>query len=101
MICPPLSTKPYYLASPYTHADPAVMQERWEAVKTYAGPLMIEGYYLYCPILHTHPVALDYKLPPEFEWWEGFNRAFISISAGVIVADIEGWETSRGVRHEI
>jgi hypothetical protein len=29
------------------------------------------------------------------------NRAFIERSAGIIVADMDGWRESRGVAHEI
>lgn len=97
----PHSPLPYYLASPYTHPSALVREQRYLDLRDYAGPLMAMGYYVYAPILNTHPIAIMYSLPMEFEWWEGFNRAFIERSAGVIVADIDGWRESRGVAHEI
>lgn len=100
MTLPP-SNAPYYLASPYTHPSALVREQRYRDLQHYAGPLMAMGYYLYAPILNTHPVASQYSLPMEFEWWEGFNRAFIERSAGIIVADMDGWRESRGVAHEI
>lgn len=101
MITPPLSHAPYYLASPYTHPSALVREQRYRDLQHFAGPLMAMGYYVYAPILNTHPVADLYGLPVEFEWWEGFNRAFIERSAGIIVANIDGWRESRGVAHEI
>lgn len=97
----PLSPKPYYLASPYTHPSRLTRHQRYLDLRHFAGPLMAMGYYVYAPILNTHPVADLYGLPVEFEWWEGFNRAFIERSAGIIVAGIDGWRDSRGVAHEI
>lgn len=97
----PHSTAPYYLASPYTHPSALVREQRYLDLRDYAGPLMAIGYYVYAPILNTHPIAGRYGLPMEFEWWEGFNRAFIERSAGVVVADMDGWRESRGVAHEI
>lgn len=91
----------YYLASPYTHPSPAVREQRYRDLQEYAGPLMASGQFIYAPILHTHHVAARYSLPVEFEWWERYNRAFIERSAGVIVADMNGWRESRGVRYEI
>lgn len=91
----------YYLASPYTHPDPNVREYRYNAVKGFAGALMQAGHFIYCPILNTHPIAVARALPVEFEWWEAFNRAFIERSEGVIVAEMDGWRTSRGVQHEI
>lgn len=91
----------YYLASPYAHPSPSIREQRYRDLQEYAGPLMVAGYFIYAPILQTHPVAARFSLPVEFEWWEQYNRAFIRISAGVIVADISGWSESRGVRHEI
>lgn len=95
------SGRPYYLASPYTHNSRAVMQQRFFDVAHYAGLLMKAGVYVYCPILMTHPAAMLHDLPVEFEWWDGFNRAFLKESEGVIVANMDGWRHSRGVQHEI
>lgn len=62
---------------------------------------MASGHFVYCPIINTHKIAIDYALDYEFEWWEAFNRAFIETSAGIVVADMDGWKESRGVQYEI
>ena len=54
-----------YLASPYTHEDPEVMNRRYEQtaewvanrLKEYGGPV------IYSPILHCHYMAVTYNLP--------------------------------------
>lgn len=91
----------YYLASPYSHPDPAIRESRFGSVAWHAGSLMADGHFIFCPILQSHLPAKDFELPYEFEWWEKFNRTFIEASKGVIVADMQGWRESRGVTHEI
>ena len=62
---------------------------------------MQAGHFVYCPIVNTHPIAVARALPVEFEWWEAFNRSFIVASEGIVVAEMDGWKSSRGVQHEI
>lgn len=91
----------YYLASPYTHKSPLIREQRFLALHHYAGMLMAHGYFVYAPILNTHRIAQTHDLPMEYTWWKEFNDAFVDASAGVIVADIDGWKESAGVQYEI
>lgn len=91
----------YYIASPYTHPDPAVRDARAHEVNRYSGALMQAGVYVYATIWATHHIAVRHALPTDFEWWLGFNKAFIDPAAGVIVANIPGWRESKGVAQEI
>lgn len=91
----------WYLASPYTHKSPNVMRERAYSVNDVSGRLIAAGVHVYTTIWATHRIAQYHELPTEFEFWLGFNKAFIDASVGVIVADIDGWKTSRGCKQEI
>lgn len=90
-----------YLACPYTHKDPKVIQERFEAVNKLASALMSEGFYIFSPISHTHPIALAGNLPGGWDYWEGYDKAIISRCAGLWVFKLPGWEQSKGVQAEI
>jgi hypothetical protein len=90
-----------YLASPYSHPDPAVRQQRFELACKAAGTLMAHGMLVFSPIAHTHPIAEFCALPKGWEFWEKFDRAFISVSRALIVLTIDGWKDSTGVQAEI
>lgn len=91
----------HYLATPYTHPDASVRQKRVNEARRYMAALLRVHVITFCPISMTHDAAVTYDLPKDFMFWERFNDAFLSRSAGVMVANIDGWEQSAGVMHEI
>lgn len=93
--------KLYYLASPYTHSDPKVMQERFEQVCAVAGKLFNLGIMVYSPIAHCHHIALGTKLPADYAFWLKYNRLLLSKCDGLVVVSIEGYEKSAGIRAEL
>lgn len=90
-----------YLASPYSHADPEVMEARFEAVCREAAVLMEHGLHVYSPIAHTHPIAVRGDLPKEWPYWEAYDRVMLAASTEVYVLQLEGWDASKGVSAEI
>ena len=90
-----------YLACPYTHKDPNVVDMRFEVVTKKAGRLLLEGHIVYSPITHCHPIAMAVKLPTDFNFWKKLNFEFIDWSEEVRVLCIDGWRTSVGVAAEI
>ena len=90
-----------YLASPYSHHDPAVRQQRFETVCFVAANLMREGKHVYSPIAHTHPIAMKGDLPKGWDFWEQFDRKMISACQEVWVVMMDGWQESKGVAAEL
>lgn len=90
-----------YLASPYSHADPAVVEQRFEAVCRAAGRFMAQGYLVYSPIAHTHPIAVRGALPTDWTYWERYDRHMIAACDTLGVLMLDGWEESRGVTAEL
>lgn len=90
-----------YLACPYSHSDISVKELRFNAVTKKAGELMLKGHIVYSPITASHPIAVMCNLPGEWEYWEKFDRAFISWADEVWVLCLEKWQESRGVQAEI
>jgi hypothetical protein len=89
-----------YLASPYTHADPAIRLFRYHEVMRATAWCLCNNIYVYSPILHTHQLAIDHDLPFSHEFWEAYNRIMIDASAGVLILDIDGVYESKGVNGE-
>jgi len=90
-----------YLATPYTHDDPAVMLERFLQVNRTAARLMASGVHLISPISHTHPIALAGELPTSWDYWEAYDRRLIEICTGMSVVCQDGWDCSVGVTAEV
>ncbi len=90
-----------YLATPYAHDDPAVMQRRFEQVTRYAGELMRLGVLVYSPISHNHPVATTVTLPRTWEFWRDHDLAMLTRCSQLLVLRLDGWQKSTGVRAEM
>lgn len=89
-----------YLASPYTHPDPAVRQERFEAACRAAAALMRRGRICFSPIAHSHPLC-QYGLPGDWEFWQRQDLEFLAACDEVVVLKLDGWQHSRGIQAEI
>lgn len=96
-----LSALMIYLASPYSHADPAVMEERFDAACRAAGSLIASGLVVYSPIAHTHPIAVRVDLPRAWDFWQKFDTTIIGRCSALVVLMLPGWNESRGVAAEI
>ncbi len=90
-----------YLATPYTHPDPQVVETRVAAVNKAAGHLMRQGLKIFSPISHSHPIAMCSKLPTDWEYWKEFDWAYLTHCHKLIVLMSEGWEQSTGVTAEL
>jgi hypothetical protein len=93
--------KKIYLAVPYSDPDPAVKENRFEAVTIKTGELMNEGYLVYSPITACHPVAVRCSLPGSWEYWQELDIAFIEWCDEVWILMLPGWTESTGVNAEI
>jgi nucleoside 2-deoxyribosyltransferase len=89
-----------YLAAPYSHRNPAVEEERFQAVCLYAAKLINSGIHVFSPIAHCHSIGL-HGLPGDWNFWKDFDRAFLEICDEVWVLMIDGWQESKGVHAEI
>ena len=90
-----------YLASPYTHADPAVREARFRAVVKKAAELMLSGECVFSPIAHTHEIGLLIERPVDHDFWMLQDVAILRHCAKVSVLMLPGWMESKGVAQEI
>jgi hypothetical protein len=90
-----------YLASPYSHPDPAVRLQRFHEACRKAADLMHHGFLVFSPIAHSHSIAVGWGLPLGWEYWEDFDLRLISTCDEMIVLMLPGWQDSVGVTQEI
>jgi hypothetical protein len=91
----------FYLASPYNHEDPAVMEARYRANVAALADLLHRGHRTFAPIVHHHPVIQTRDLGRGWEFWREQDMAFLRRAARVIVLTLPGWRESVGVTAEI
>jgi hypothetical protein len=89
-----------YIASPYSHPEASVREQRFQSACVAASELMRAGHVVYCPIAHGHPIA-QHGLPTDWLYWERSNRRLLAVCDKVMVVTLEGWEESEGVQAEI
>ena len=89
-----------YLASPYSHPDPNLREQRFEGACYAAAELLREGYHVFSPIAHTHLIA-KFGLPTNWSFWERYCREQIVRCDEIVVLKLDGWESSVGVQAEI
>ena len=90
-----------YLASPYSHPEPAVMELRYRAVCRCAGRLMREGHIVFSPIAHSHSIAKECGIPPDLGFWMRQDEPMIGLASELWIYTIPGWKTSLGVLEEL
>jgi len=90
-----------YLASPYSHREEDVRDLRFRAVSSITSDMMRLGLQVYSPIAHNHPIAVQYNLPKEVDFWWNHNRIILERCDVLAVFALESWENSKGVAKEI
>jgi hypothetical protein len=91
-----------YLASPYSHPDPAVKQARYEAACRAAARFMEHSEVVFSPIAHSHAIEIvGQPIDPTHDFWMRQDRPLLKGAAELYVLDIDGWKQSKGVTEEI
>jgi hypothetical protein len=89
-----------YLASPYSHPDPAVRQKRFDAACRAAAALLRVGIPVFSPIAHSHPIA-QHGVPGTWAFWQRIDRQYLRHCRAVVVLRLPGWDMSVGVQAEV
>lgn len=90
-----------YLASPYSHPDPAIREARYLAAGRFVAQELWLGLPIFSPICYAHHMAIEHGLPLDADSWRPFNEWMISKSFQMWVLRIDGWKESHGVTMEI
>ncbi len=91
----------WYLCSPY-RGYPDGLDAAHDAACALAGQLLDLGIEVYSPIAHSHRIARSVLLAgPRSDFWLERQKSFLRVARGVIVPDMPGWRSSKGVAFEI
>jgi hypothetical protein len=89
-----------YLATPYTHEDPSIVEERYLLALDITQFFLKQGVWIFSPIVHCHEIAKRYNLPGDFSFWHDYDEEMISIAKQVWFALIPGYSKSKGMKLE-
>lgn len=89
-----------YLASPYSHVDPAIRAQRFRDVCRAAVALIKTGQEVFSPIAYSHALV-EHGLPIDWSFWKQHDRHHLSHCDEVVVLMLDGWEASVGIREEV
>ena len=89
-----------YLASPYSHPDPEVREERFRAACRATVDLVERGMVVFSPIVQGHPLT-QYGLRGDWEFWAKFSEEVMSHCDELCVLVIDGWIESIGLTAEL
>ena len=99
------------VSGPYSSTDKEVKKARTKVIADVCVKIMTQGIFWYSekkligasPLLSGLAILekSEMVLPDSYEFWNDFCRSFIRGAEALFVVDIEGWETSSGVRGEI
>src|SRR5688572_30741405 len=89
-----------YLASPYSHSDPTIREQRFHAACAATAALMREGHVVFSPVCHSHPLTAR-GLPGDWAFWQAQDLAHLERCDDLLVLMLDGWEQSAGVQAEL
>ena len=89
-----------YLASPYSHPDPAVRDQRYLAACRAAVALLLKGTTVFSPVVQGHALS-RLGLPTDWEFWQRHDGEHLRRCDLVAVLTLDGWRESVGVLAEI
>lgn len=90
-----------YLASPYSHKDPEVRLQRFEAANKKAAELMREGHTVFSPLSHSHPISLHMDNCLDHDFWLKQDMAFLEWCDAIYLLCTDGWLESKGIAVEL
>lgn len=89
-----------YLATPYFHSDPSVMEQRYIDGAMVAAKLIQQGFDVFNPIANNHEAATRSGSPLGWDYWSEFDRRMIALCDVLVVAKLPGWARSVGIAAE-
>jgi hypothetical protein len=90
-----------YIAAPYSHEKPYIVEARVRVIAGLVGKIMEQGQLPICPLLGSHIVAEVCSLRTDFDFWQRLDREVIRHCEQLWVLCLEGWDRSISVRAEI
>jgi len=94
-------SKIIYLATPYSHKDKDVVEQRYIQTAEKCAELISQGHVVISPIFYGHNLLKFREMPSDWEFWKNFCESFLLQCSELWVYKIDGWDQSSGVKGEI
>jgi hypothetical protein len=88
-----------YLASPYSHPDKKIVEQRMKVLLTIDAQLTADGFHVVSP-LYKHFAAPYGNLPTDWEYWRGYCLELLRHCDKMVVIAYDG-VVSVGVEAEL
>jgi len=88
-----------YLASPFSHINPAIRQHRFEQARRFTIEALRDGQALFSPIVYG--MDMEKEIGTAYEPWLALNKAMILACDELWCLCLDGWSDSRGVKWEL
>jgi hypothetical protein len=88
-----------YLASPYSHNNPAVREHRFIQARLFTIRYLSEGFPIFSPIVYGRD--MEKALGTDFRSWQSLNDAMVQAASQFWVLQLDGWQDSKGIAHEL
>ena len=91
-----------YVASPYSHAFPEIVNARIKIFVQFMAEIIQLGKHPVSPLMNhflSDTVPIDFPL--TWEYWENYSKLLLSKCDKLFVIATYGWENSSGVTAEI
>ena len=90
-----------YVAAPYTHSNPNIVQSRMGALERHLAELSAKGEVSFSPLLMHYCLGKGVELPGDYGFWRNHCLTLLSKSDILDVLMLPGWNASEGVADEI
>jgi len=91
-----------YLAAPYTNENKLKQTMNYFELLDVAHYLIVEKrIHIFSPVMHCRDLANTHELPHDAKFWNDYNREMLRLADGLLVATLDGWTESLGVKAEI
>ncbi len=88
-----------YLAAPYTHPDPKVIQMRVEECFKAMTFLADQGFHCYAPTVHWHQQSLDCK-DLGYKYYSAHGLEMLKRCDAIAILCLPLWDQSSGIKKE-
>jgi hypothetical protein len=89
-----------YVASPYTHSDPNVIEENYRKVAELAAFLCSQGMVALSPIVYGHTLISFREMPNDWAFWNNFCISLLNKSDELWVYKMDGIN-QKGLRKKL
>lgn len=92
-----------YLASLYASGTKSqkTLHKRYKRVLYALTELLKSGYFVFSPIVHNHPVNLNLRKSPGWDFWGPYDKNMLKRCNHMIILADNRWEISNGINEEI